>query len=86
MPKGKALSGREMKELRERRARAQRRNGRSLASSKRKLNDQQKKANIRAKYGASGKPGLVTVKRLDGMTGEWVEQAPIDQSKFQKRA
>lgn len=44
-----------------------------------KLNQQEKKANTRAKYGPSGRPAPVTVKRLDGVTGEWVEEAPVDQ-------
>jgi hypothetical protein len=44
----------------------------------RKLNQQEKRAAIRAKYGPSGKPAPVIVKRLNEF-GEWVEAEPVDQ-------
>lgn len=45
---------------------------------KRRLDAQKKQAAIRAKYGPQGKPGLVTVKKVE--TGEVT--AVVDQSKF----
>ena len=42
------------------------------------LNEQNKKAATRAKYGPSGKPSLVTIKRLvDGAVVEVCDQAKI---------
>lgn len=49
-----------------------------------KLQKQEKRAAIRAKYGPSGKPAPVVVKRLNEF-GEWDEAPPVDQSSLQKK-
>lgn len=45
--------------------------------AKRKLNEQTKAANTRAKYGPRGKPAPVVVKRLDGTVVEMVDQTKV---------
>ena len=51
--------------------------GKAIKRAKRKLNREQKTANTKAKYGASGKPAPVTVKRLDGTVVEVVDQKDL---------
>lgn len=70
------------KERRERRKREEKAFGKGSAAAKRKLNREEKRANVRLKYGPSGKPAPVTVRRLDGTTGEWVDVGTFDQSRI----
>lgn len=64
----------------ERKARYRLEANQAFRDRRRQLNGQEKKAAIRAKYGASGRPALVVVKALDG---EVVKV--VDQSRFKPR-
>jgi hypothetical protein len=80
MPGG--LNKKELQKLAKSKKSAQKSNGREIARATGKTGAEQKQAAIRRKYGPAGKPAPVTVKKLDGETGEWVVEKVVDQSKL----